>query len=347
MKLSRRKFCVLAGLAVSSAPRTDAFAGSRAPDAPLKPHRLKEGDTIGLISPGGAIFNPSDVEVVRETLSDIGLKTVLGRNALHRKGYLAGTDAHRAEDINRMFGDSGIDGIIALRGGWGSNRILPLLGYDVIRANPKILMGYSDVTSLLVALYARCGLVSFHGPVGISTWNTFTVDYVRRVLFEGEAVKMANPRHVGPPLVQMQDRIHTVTPGTARGRLIGGNLSVLVSMMGSPYLPDWDGHILFLEDTDEEVYRIDRMLTQLSLAGILSRLAGIVFGKCTNCEPENNARSLTLRQVFDHHFRSLGIPCWYGAMIGHIGDKFTIPIGVRAEIDAHAGTITLLEPAVL
>jgi len=350
MKLTRRGFCALAGSAVpfahASGRLSDAGRLLRDPESVLKPLRLKRGDSVGLISPGGAIARRSDVGVVQDTLRSLGLNGVLGRNALDRRGYLAGTDSERAADVNAMFADTRIDAVLALRGGWGCNRILPLLDYDVIRTNPKILMGYSDVTSLLVALYARCGLVSFHGPVGISTWNSATRDYVRRILFDAEAVKMANPRRVGPSRVQMRDRIHTITPGKARGRLIGGNLSVLVSMMGSPYLPDWEGAILFLEDTDEAIYRIDRMLTHLSLAGVLPRLAGIVFGKCTDCDPEGDHGSLTLDQVFDDHLKPLGIPAWYGAMIGHISDKFTLPVGVEAEIDAAAGTITMLEPAV-
>lgn len=348
MKISRRGFCALAGLAApfALAHRAHSVTGDPSPDTLLKPPRLRRGDTVGLISPGGAIFRPSTIRSVQRTLNRIGLNSVLGQHALKRRGYLAGADVARAADLNHMFADPRIDAVLALRGGWGCNRILPLLNYDIIRSNPKILMGYSDITSLLIALYARAGLVSFHGPVGISTWNDVTVDYVRRVLFEGESVTMTNPRHVGPPRVQQQYRTDTITPGKARGRLIGGNLSVLVSMIGSQYLPDWDDVILFLEDTDEDIYRIDRMLTQLSMADVLPRLAGVVFGKCTNCEAENRARSLTLAEVFEDHFKPLGIPCWYGAMIGHISDKFTVPVGVLAEIDASAGTITLLEAAV-
>lgn len=322
-----------------------APAQDRPENGSLKPRPLFAGATVGLVSPGGVISDESDVEQVEDTLHNLGLGTVRGRHALDRLGYLAGTDENRAADLHRMFADPDVDAILALRGGWGCNRILPLLEYELIREHPKILLGYSDITSLLIGVYARCGLVTFHGPVGISTWNDFTVEYVRRVLYAGEAVTMTNPRHVGPRGPLMRDRIHTIRSGTARGRLVGGNLSVIVSMVGSPYLPEWDGHVLFLEDTREDVYRIDRMLTQLSLAGILPRLAGIVFGKCTDCEADEP--SLTLRQVLHDHLRPLGIPCFYGSMIGHVTDKFTVPLGVEAEIDAAAGTIRLLEPAVM
>lgn len=348
MKLTRRRLLSLVGpaLSLAAAPRVVVQVGGYRPDVPIRPPSLKEGDTIGLIAPGGAIFRAGDIEIVRKTLGGLGLRSVVGRYALERRGYLAGRDADRAADVNRMFADSGVDGILALRGGWGCNRILPLLDYDMIRNNPKILMGYSDITSLLVALYARCGLVSFHGPVGISTWNAVTLNYVRRICFHGETLTLTNPRRVGPRGVRARDRIHTISPGKARGRLVGGNLSVLASMLGSTYLPAWDDAILFLEDTDEDIYRIDRMMTQLALAGILSRIAGLVFGKCTNCEAENEERSLTIHEVLADHLQPLGIPSWFGAMIGHISEKFTVPVGVLAEIDSVAGSIRMLEPAV-
>lgn len=346
----RRHFLRRLGLAALALPAGGRAASRRAaglprPEPLLKPPRLKPGDTVGLVSPGGVLSEPSDVAHVREVLAELGLRTKLGRHALDQRGYLAGTDAARAGDLHRMFADPDVDALLALRGGWGSARILPLLDYELIRAYPKILVGFSDITALLLAVYARSGLVTFHGPVGISTWNPFTVDYFRRLLFEGEALRMENPEPAFP-LRFNWNRIQTIAPGTARGVLAGGNLSVLTALLGSPYLPDWDGHVLFLEDTNEGIYRIDRMLTQLALAGVLPKLSGLVFGKCTDCEPDSEGGSLTLEEVFADHLQPLGIPAWYGAMIGHIGDKFTLPLGVPAEIDAAAGTIQLLEPAV-
>jgi len=172
------------------------------------------------------------------------------------------------------------------------------------------------------------------------------LDYFRRILFEGEAVIMHNPTKTGDSLVQTRDRIRTITPGVAGGRMVGGNLSILASMVGSQFLPDWKNVVLFLEDDGEKIYRVDRMLTQLKLAGILGRVSGVVFGKCTNCEPGEGYGSLTLDEVLDDHVRPLGIPAWSGSMIGHIEEKFTVPLGVRAEINAEGGTIQLLEAAV-
>lgn len=348
MHLSRRRFLASAPLSLALGAAQAKGTGATRTDngSLLKPRRLRAGDTIGLVSPGGAIFDETDVDRVREALAELDLRALVAPHALRRRGYLAGTDLERAGDLNAMFADRKVDGILALRGGWGCNRILPLLDYPMIRSHPKVLMGFSDVTSLLVALYARCGLVGFHGPVGISTWSEFTVEHFRRVVMLAEASTLRNRRRVGPPRIRQLDSIETITPGRAQGPLVGGNLSVIVSMIGSDYVPAWSGHVLFLEDTREEVYRIDRMLTQLALAGVLDRLAGIVFGQCTRCDPEDEGRSLTLREVFDDHFAPLGIPCWSGAMIGHTNDKWTIPVGVPAEIDARAGTIRLLESAV-
>lgn len=354
MSTSRRRFIArtaAAGLLPLLAPGiahpSAAHPASAAPrDGVVKPPRLRLGGTVGLVAPAGAIDDPADVEEVEEVVRSLGLVPRRGAHLLDRRGYLAGTDAARAADLDAFFADPDVDAILPLRGGWGVARLLPLLDFDRIRAHPKVLVGYSDITALLLAIYARSGVVTFHGPVGISTWNPFSRGYFRRLLFDAEPLFLANP------LVQDRDRattdgVRTVTPGRARGRLVGGNLSVLAALVGTDYLPDWRGHILFLEDVGEDVYRIDRMLTHLRLAGVLDGLAGVVFGRCTRCEPERPERSLTLAEVLQDHVGPLGVPAWYGSMIGHITDKFTVPVGVEAEIDADAGTIALLEPAVV
>ncbi len=346
MTQNRRTFLqstLFAALAAQAAPSLAAAEGSR---ASVKPRRLAAGATVGLVSPASATWIHDELEIVKETMAALGLKCKVGPHALDRYGYLAGKDADRAADINAMFADDGVDAILCVRGGWGCNRILPLLDYQAIAAHPKILLGYSDITSLLTAIHAKTGLVTFHGPVGASTWNSFSLDFLRRILFDGEAVTLDNPKKVGEGLVVTKDRIQTITPGTATGRLVGGNLTVLTAMLGSEYLPQWSGTILFLEDIKENIYRIDRMMTQLKLAGVLERISGLVFGKCTQCEPGDGHGSLTLDEVLNDHVKPLRIPAWSGAMIGHIDSKFTVPVGVRARIDADRGSITMLEPAV-
>jgi muramoyltetrapeptide carboxypeptidase len=346
MNITRRQILqsLAASLVVSAIPATHA-AGKK-DHASLKPPRLKAGDTVGLINPAGATFHPDDVNIARETLAALGLKMKTGEHLLDRHGYLGGTDEHRAADINTMFADPEVDAILALRGGWGCNRLIDRIDYKTVARHPKILMGYSDITGLLLALNAKTGLVTFHGPVGTSTWNEFSTEYVKKLLFDGEAFSMENPREIGDGLAQKEFRVLTINPGKAKGKLLGGNLSVLAAMVGSDYLPDFKGNILFVEDVREEVYRIDRMMTQLKLAGILGQISGFIFGNCKDCLPGRGFGSLTLEEVFADHIKPLGIPAWFGSMIGHMDKKFTIPLGVEAEIDAEAGRITLLEPAV-
>ncbi|QHL89439.1 LD-carboxypeptidase [Nibribacter ruber] len=314
----------------------------------LLPPRLKRNDTVGLICPAGAAFSKETVQITIETLEALGLKVKLGRHVFDRFGYLAGTDQARAEDVNAMFADKGVQGILAIHGGWGCARLLPLLDYKTIQRNPKPLIGYSDITSLLVAITAKTGLVTFHGPVGAATWNKFSADFFTKVLFDGEAVLFENPKEIGDNLTIVKDRITTITPGTARGRLVGGNLTVLSSIIGSDYLPHWKDAILFLEDINENVYKIDRMLTQLKLAGVLDEVKGVVFGKCSDCDPGSGSYgSLTLEEVLEQHLQPLKVPVYSGAMIGHITHKFTIPVGAMAEINAANGTIQLLNGVVV
>lgn len=316
--------------------------------APLRPPRLRPGDVVGLVNPAGATWNPVDVDIVRETFEALGLRVRVGLHVLDRYGYLAGRDEDRAADVNRMFADPEVKGIVCIRGGWGCARILPLLDYDAVRQNPKVLLGYSDITALHMGIHARTGLVTFHGPVGIARWSSFNVDWLRRVLFEGEAVTFENDVAFDPAqtLVQRENRNRLLSPGVARGRLLGGNLTVLSAIVGSRYLPDFTGCVLFLEDVEEAPYRIDRMLTQLKLAGILDAAAAVVFGRCTDCDPGAGYGSLTLDDVLVDHLLPLGVPAWHGAQIGHIDKQFTLPVGAEVEVDAVAGTIRMLAPAV-
>jgi len=279
-----------------------------------------------------------------EALESLGLDVIVGNNYFNRHGYFAGTDAERASDLNMLFSDSNIKMIFA-RGGWGSARVLPLLDYDAIHNNPKVLLGYSDATALLTGVHTKTGLVTFHGP---SPLNIFSADYFRRVVMNGERVTMTNPTNITEDtLVQTENRVRTISKGKASGRIFGGNLTVLTAIMGSAYLPDWNDSILFLEDIGEAVYRVDRMLTELSLAGVLSKIKGFVFGRCTECESGTSYGSLTLEQVLAEHIEPLGIPAFSGSMIGHIEQQFTIPLGIDVEIDADAGSIRMLEAGVI
>lgn len=346
---SRRE--VLASLSVAAAALPLlGFSPVTAPEKGPKtivPPRLKPGDTVGLICPAGAAFSKEVVQITKESIEALGLKVKMGKHVFDRFGYLAGTDQARAEDVNSMFADKSVQGILAIHGGWGCARLLPLLDYKTIQKNPKPLIGYSDITALLLAINAKTGLITFHGPVGSATWNKFSVDSFRQVLVDGSPALFENPKELGDNLTITKDRITTITPGTAQGKLMGGNLTVLTAILGSDYLPNWKDAILFLEDTNEAVYRVDRMLTQLKLAGVLDQVKGVVFGKCSDCEPgKGSYGSLTLEDVLEQHLQPLKIPVYSGAMIGHITHKFTVPVGAEAQIDATAGTIRLLKSAV-
>lgn len=314
----------------------------------LWPKRLSVGNTIGIVSPASAIFESEPYEIATESLQAMGLKVKLGEFVKSRHGHLAGTDQERATELNAMFKDDSVDAIICLRGGSGAARILPLLDYEAIKANPKIFCGYSDITALHLGIYEKTGLVTFHGPLATSTWNEFTVDHFKSLLFDAEALRLENPEGGGKYLTQVNNRIRTIQPGKAKGELLGGNLSVLTGIMGSSYFPtDWSNKILYLEDVDEPIYAMDRMLTQIQLAGIFDKISGFIFGKCTRCEPGGKGYgSLTLEEVIDHYIKPLNIPAFSGSMIGHIDEMFTFPNGIEAEIDAENGTIKLLQPAV-
>ena len=351
MDVSRRQALAgAAALALASAlPRPlSALSSAGARPRTVRPARLRPGDTVGLVDPASALWEPMNVEVVAESLSALGFKAKRGAHLLERRGYFAGTDEQRAADLNAMFADPEVRAIHCVRGGWGCARLLPLLDWKAIARNPKILLGYSDITALLLALSAKTGLVTFHGPVGTSQWNPFNVGFMKRVLQEGEAVTFENPKEIGEDdLTVVENRVQILHPGTARGRLLGGNLTVLSSLVGTGYLPDWEGCILFLEDVEEAPYRIDRMLTQLRLAGILRQARAVIWGNCTDCRPGEGFGSLTVTDVLQDHIRPLGVPAWQGAMIGHIDRQFTLPVGIEVEVDATAGTLRMLEPAVV
>jgi muramoyltetrapeptide carboxypeptidase len=344
MQVSRRHIMgVLAAAMAVPAPLIGAARSGF-----IKPRRLRPGDTVGLIEPATASDEAMQLTLVEEAVLAMGLKPRRAANLFSRHGYLGGTDDARAAGVNAMFRDPQVSAIFAVRGGWGSARMLPMLDWPMIRANPKLLLGYSDITALHMAIAAKAGFVTLHGPNGGSAWGKASVDHFRALAFDGAAPLLTNPVGSEDRLVQRQWRTQTITKGRARGPLLGGNLTVLTALAGTEYLPDFTGAILFLEDVDEAEYRIDRMLTQLGQAGVLGKLAGVVFGQCTNCvgASRGNYGGFTLTDILAHHLGRLGVPAYQGAWFGHIADQFTLPVGGMAEIDADAGTIRLLEPAV-
>ncbi|WP_106639190.1 S66 peptidase family protein [Allosphingosinicella vermicomposti] len=313
---------------------------------PLKAPRLRLGDTVGLIEPAGFSDDLIEVEAIAGTIRAMGLVPKIGRHVAARHGYLAGTDEQRAADVNAMYADPEVRAVFAIRGGWGCARILPLLDWKTIRANPKLLVGYSDITALHLAFAARAGFPTIHGPNAANGWQEQSWNSLWSLAFNGDTPMLQNPPS-SPDALLNPERWHTtpIRPGKAKGRLIGGNLAVLTALVGTSWLPDMNGAILFIEDTGEAEYRIDRMMTQLALAGILKRLSGVVFGQCTRCTSDTEDYiGFTVPEVLHHHLAPLGIPAFYGANFGHVGNQLCIPVGVRAEMDAGAGSIRVLEP---
>lgn len=348
--VTRRQLMVGAA-ATSVALTAAACAGTRARAhgaAPLRPARLREGDLVALVAPAKVTYDREVLRIGVESLEALGLRVTVGEHVLSRYGYLAGRDRERAADINAAFADDEVRGLVALRGGWGAARALPYVDFDMIAAHPKVVLGFSDITTLLNALHARANLVCFHGPNGLSSWTEFSTQEMKRVVFHAETPVMTNPRIRNDTLAVRKYRTWPIVRGRAQGRLVGGNLTLFASLAGTPYFPDTTGAIVFLEETDEYIYRCDRMLTQLALAGVFEKAAGVVLGAFTDCDvsPTGYGR-FSLNDVFEQHLVPLGKPAFAGAMIGHVSHKRTIPVGVRAEIDADAGTIELLEPAVL
>ncbi len=314
----------------------------------IRPRRLHAGDTLGLINPSGAIYDHAPYEQTHRALRALGFAVREAPHARARYGHMAGTPEQRASDIHAMFADPGIAGVLAITGGSGANRVLPLLDYGLIARNPKFLGGFSDLTALLSAVHEKTGLVTFHSPLGRSDWNAYSVEHFKAVAMAAQPHTLRNPEPPVDDPASNEGRTTTLHGGTARGPLAGGNLAVLTSLAGTPYMPQLDGAILFLEDVNEYIYRVDRMLSTLALGGVLQRVAGVVLGGFTNCTPsEGSYGTLTLDEVFNDYFGGLGVPVYSGAQFGHVKRKLTLPLGVPAEMDADAGTIRLLEPAVL
>ena len=311
--------------------------------AARKPPRLRSGDTVGVVAPASAVGGDDGLDRAEYWLRGMGLVPKFGPHAGDRVGYLAGTDEHRAADLNAAYADPEVRAVFAARGGWGGARILPLLDWDTIRANPKLLIGFSDVTALHLGFAKNAGFATIHGGNATSSWRKQSWESLWRLAFAGETPVLG-----GAAMEAEASRsARTICGGKASGRLLGGNLTIVSTLMGTGWLPDFKGAVLFLEDTNEAEYRIDRMLQQLKLAGVLEGLAGAIFGQCTSCaSTEPDYDGFTLDSLVDHYLAPLGIPAFTGANIGHVSNQLSLPSGARVELDGDARTIRLLESIV-
>lgn len=303
----------------------------------LLPPKLKPGQRIALIAPSSYAAEEK-ISKAHKNLQGLGLEVVEGKYLREENGFMGGTDGERVEEIHTMFRRDDIDAIWCVRGGYGATRILRMLDYDLIRAHPKVLVGYSDITALHQAILTQAGLVTYHGPVGSSEFSPYSLESIRAALFGEDHQYKVNPASqpaVGEEVFQV---IHS---GQAQGQLVGGNLTLLSSMCGSGYLPDLTGKIVFIEDIGEASYRVDRMLVQLIQAANLKQAAGLIFGNFTNCDPEEGSPDQTVQEVLRDHFASIDIPVVSGYSIGHIDQNATLGIGLMARLDADSGLLSL------
>ena len=349
--MNRKKFLTSLSVASVGAAVLNpiSFAKTSLLDEPpvIKPYKLKSGDKLAIVAPGSYI-SEEELQDSIKNLNHLGFETTFSEKILLQSGYFAGTDKDRAQDLMEKFSDKSVKGIVCARGGYGCARILPMLDYDIIGANPKVLIGYSDITALLYGIYQKSGLITFHGPVGTSTFNDYSVNSFNKVLINPERTSLFPNSTSGD-----DENVYGVTSivkGKGKGRLVGGNLSIMVSLIGTEFDVDYSNKIIFIEEIGEEPYRVDRMLTQLIQVGKLDHAAGVMMGIFRNCEGKQKdpsfSKTFTLMEVLKDRLSSLKIPVIYGMSFGHVKDKFTIPFGALAELDADKQTFTLLEKAV-
>jgi muramoyltetrapeptide carboxypeptidase len=339
-------FAASAGAVATRGPhRSLLHANERRPL--LRPPRLRPRALVGLVAPGG-VLDDAIIETCVRNLESVGFSVRLGLNIRAARGGYAGTVAQRVADLHAMFGDRDVAAIWTARGGSGCTALLPYLDYGFVRRHPKILIGYSDITALHLALFRQAGLVSFHGPVAWSTFSSYSVEHMLAVLMSPQreyAMPLADEnREKGK--TQPQFAARTLHGGVASGRLIGGNLSIVAALAGTPFGADFRDRLLFLEDVGEPPYRIDRMLTQLDQSVGFARAAGILLGIFQKSTPPDRDPSVTLDDVLDDHFAKLRAPAVYGWSFGHVPQQMTLPVGVRARLGTASETLTLLEPAV-
>ena len=300
-----------------------------------KPDHLKEGDRVRLIAPASP-FDRGLLRAGQRVLVSLGLVPVVSRDEFARDGFLAGSDRRRAENLTRALQQDDTTAVWCIRGGYGTARLLPLLDLPRLRQQPKLLVGFSDVTSLLLQLAGPGGFVTIHGPV--------VTQLPRLPAADLKWLKTLLVGTHGPQPLPL-DRTRTLVPGKADGRLVPCNLSILASLVGTPFAPDLRGAVLCIEDVHEEAYRLDRLFWQIVSAGLLAQCRGVVIGELVDCKPVGTSR-YAARCVLERAVAALGLPAVSGAAFGHGRRNLALPVGVRASLDAGARTLTLLEPAV-
>lgn len=309
----------------------------------IKPARLNKGDLIGIITPASTPDDLTKIEKGICYLEKLGYRTEVAPNVGKVNGYLAGTDEERISDLHYMFGKKEVKAIICARGGYGTPRILSGIDYNLIKKNPKIFAGYSDITSLQLAIYKKTGLLTFGGPMlAVDFWNEvspFTEEMFWALITSKKKFgKISNPEN---------EKFYVLTKGKAKGELLGGCLTNITCIAGSAYFPDFEDKILLLEEIGEAPYRVDRMLNQLKLMGVFDKIKGVILGRFVDCyESDQYKKTLTLNEVIDDYFGKMKIPVVYNFKHGHIKDNITVGYGLNYRIDTSDHSVEILEGAV-
>ena len=293
------------------------------------PKPLTPGARVALIAPAGPLTKEDELPRALDNARAFGWDPVVGKNAQRRLGYLAGDDRARLDDINQALQDDTIDALWCLRGGYGMIRILDGIDYHALETNPKPIIGYSDITALHAAVQRKCWLISYHGPTAREPMSSFSRDSLERAV-----VQQTDPCGAAAGA-------RVLSGGKADGTLAGGNLAVLASLCGTPYAPDLSDCILILEDINEPVYRIDRMLQQLKLSGMLRGCKAVAFGECVKCPDDAGGGARPFDEVLGEIVRELRVPCIAGIPVGHIAEQWTIPLGAMATLDAESCTLSV------
>ncbi len=294
------------------------------------PRLLGAGSRVALVAPAGPLSGESDLQRAIDSTRAFGWEPIVGEHVRSKDGYLAGSDAERLADLNQAGADDSIDAVWCIRGGYGAMRLLDAIDYEAWCRRPKALIGFSDITALHAAIGARAELVTFHGP----TARASLTDFCKSSLLQAVAG--------GGPLVLSAPSGMALRPGRARGRLVGGNLALLAGMAGTPFAPSYDDAILVLEDVNESVYRLDRMLTQLRLSGGLSNLAGLILGQFTDIPEDASNEDRPLSELLDELAGWCGVPCLANVPVGHVTDIWTVPLGATAELDVDERTLNVV-----
>ena len=309
----------------------------------IKPKKLIKGDLIGIISPASSPDDLTLIESGVEYIERLGYQTILGTNVGKSRGYLAGTDKERVEDIHQMFNNKNVKAIFCLRGGYGAFRLLDKIDYQLIRNNPKIFVGFSEITALQMAFLQKANLITFAGPMVVQNFSKVISRYSEENFWR-MITSSSTPGKLKLPNL---DKLPSLNLGIASGRIVGGNLAVVVSLLGTKYLPDLNNKILFLEDISEPPYKIDRMINQLRLNKVFKKIQGIILGGFIDCnEPDKNKKTLTLEEIWSDYFSSINIPVIHSFPHGHIKDLVTMPIGSKIKLNATKGLVEFAESGV-